>query len=123
MHSERRRSPRTPLSSDVRLLLNDASWCGSMLDISEGGLSFIFEEMLSIANDQPIQLSLEAEGGVFQLSGRVCGLRPYRVDACSSWLLKMAVEFSALDPIKEQLLVSLLDGLRRDCVSLTVTGL
>ncbi|HEY3198217.1 MAG TPA: PilZ domain-containing protein [Nitrospirales bacterium] len=123
MRPNRRQSARTLLSSDATLFLNDAMWRGSTWDISEGGLSLIFEEMISVAENQTIQLSLEAEGGVFQLSGRVRGLMPHSTDAGSAPLLRMGVEFSALDPLKEQLFVSLLDGLRRDCVSLTVTGL
>ncbi len=77
MRSERRRWPRSPISSDAQLLLNDALWRGSAFDISIGGLSLVFDDSFSVSENQQIQLGLAAEGGVLHLSGRVRSVRPH----------------------------------------------
>ncbi len=123
MRSERRRWPRSPITSDAQLLLNDALWRGSAFDISIGGLSLVFDDSFSVSENQQIELGLAAGGGVLHLSGRVRSLRPHACDEGLAQRSRLAIEFSEIGSVKQQLLASFLDGIRESSLSVNVIGL
>jgi ubiquinone/menaquinone biosynthesis C-methylase UbiE len=123
MSSERRRWPRSLISSDAQLLLNDALWCGSAFDISVGGLSLVFDDGFSVSENQQIELGLAAAGGILHLSGRVRSLRPHTCDEGLAQQSRLSIEFSELGSVKQQVLASFLDGIRESSVSVNVIGL
>lgn len=123
---ERRRSPRIDLRMDARLSTNGSAWNGTALNISLGGIFLVFDETISVSENQPIQLGLTSEVGVLEIHGMVC-----RVNEVASQQIKtqgfpalgLAVEFTPLEATDELILASLLDGLRDRSITVTLTAI
>ncbi len=123
MRSERRQWPRSPMTSDAQLLLNDALWRGSAFDISVGGVSLLFDDSFGVSENQQIQLGLAAEGAVLHLSGLVRSLSPHTSDEGFAPQSRLGIEFSDIGAVKQQLLASFLDGIRQSSILVNVIGL
>jgi len=124
-HPERRRWARVATATPARLSLNGTAWEGTTLNMSLGGLFMAFAERVAAAENQAIQLGLQTDAGLLELKGTVRSLRECEKErpAAVDPPLGLAVEFEALDAIREQLLGSILDALREQAVSIRLVGL
>lgn len=124
MTQERRRWPRIELFVDARVTLHGAAWTGAALNMSVGGVYLVFGGSLPVSENQVVQLGLETEAGILEIRGRV---RRQQADsgpgAVPTFPHGLAVEFEALDTIRERILSSLLEGLRHQEVSVKISGL
>lgn len=122
---ERRRWVRVETVTPVRLSLNGTAWEGTAQNLSLGGTFMAFPCSLSATENQPIQLGLQTDAGVLELKGTIRSLREIEKKrlAAADVVQGLAVEFEALDAIREQIFVSILDALRERSVSLRLVGL
>ncbi len=120
-----RRSPRIEIRLEASISLNGATWQGTALNLSLGGVYMIFDEPVSVTEDQPIQLGLLTQAGMLEIRGRIRDLREAtspRTAGANQRALGLAVEFEKLAATKEQIFASLLDGLREQSVSVKIIG-
>lgn len=123
---ERRRSPRVNLQMDARLSMSGAAWNGTALNINLGGIFLVFDETVSVSENQPIQLGLTSEVGVLEIHGMVCRVNEVASQQIMTQgipALGVAVEFTPLEATDELILASLLDGLRDRSITVTLTAI
>jgi SAM-dependent methyltransferase/alpha-beta hydrolase superfamily lysophospholipase len=95
------------------------------LNMSLGGVFMTFAGSVTATENQAIQLGLQTDAGLLELKGTIRSLRELGKE-CSTTadpLLGLAVEFEALDALREQLFISILDALREQSVSIRLVGL
>jgi len=124
-HPERRRWTRVETATPARLSHNGTAWEGLAQNLSLGGTFMTFARNVSATENQPIQLGLQTDAGLLELKGTIRSLREIGEEpsAAADAVQGLAVEFEALDAIREQIFVSILDALRERSVSVRLVGL
>ncbi len=124
-HPDRRRWTRVETTAPARLSRNGTAWEGLARNLSRGGTFMTFARNVSATENQPIQLGLQTDAGLLELKGTIRSLREIGEEpsAAADAVQGLAVEFEALDAIREQILISILDALRERAVSVRLVGL
>lgn len=122
---ERRRSPRIDIQMDTHARVNGSSWEGTALNISQGGIYLLLKGDVSANQDQMTRLGFGSEVGVLEIPGVVRHIRrgDTSISDAETVLTGLAIQFSPLEEVKERILHSLIDGLRTQSLSMSVTAL
>lgn len=118
--TDRRRSPRTPLSLSTDLSLGTMILQGSILNIGLGGLFFVSPQTISSVEDHPVYLVLKTPVSFLELHG-VAHQRstsfPEQYPTC------LAITFTPLSNMDSAVLASLIQELQEQSPSVQIEGL
>ncbi|MGH7233247.1 MAG: PilZ domain-containing protein [Nitrospiraceae bacterium] len=123
---ERRHYHRFEVQVDTYMRHHAASWIGTALNVSLGGLYLVCKGPVSARVGQPIRLGFTSDVGILEFSGTVGEIRepvlPHSQREKAS-LTGLAIVFSPLEDAESRILQSLFEGLRGRSITVKLTGL